>query len=56
MKQGLRFALAGTILAAAVITALPQKAQYTPRQVEEQVLLELLHICTACVRTRLLVK
>ena len=36
MKQGLRFALAGTILAAAVITALPQKAQYTPRQVEEQ--------------------
>ena len=35
MKQGLRFALAGTILAAAVITALPQKAQYTPRQVEE---------------------
>ena len=36
MKQGLRFALAGTILAAAVITALPPKAQYTPRQVEEQ--------------------
>ena len=36
MKQGLRFALAGTILAATVITALPQKAQYTPRQVEEQ--------------------
>ena len=36
MKQGLRFALAGTVLAAAIFTALPKKAQYTPRQVEEQ--------------------
>ena len=36
MKQGLRFALAGSVLAAALITVLPKKAQYTPRQVEEQ--------------------
>jgi photosystem II stability/assembly factor-like uncharacterized protein len=36
MKQGLRFALVGTVLAAAIITVLPKKAQYIPRQEEEQ--------------------
>jgi len=36
MKQGLRFALASTVLAAATIALLPKEAQYTPRVVEEQ--------------------